>query len=293
MKNTDGRLFAFEKLFWGETVLLGFIKLFQIGEIILEESGSFYEHEQVCHEITYITSGEGVFYSDGTAIPVKSGELHVISKGKKHAIKGGNNGKLRYICIGFDFFNITEKFKPIACFYENSPYVAAKSEADTRHLFDMLINEFYFNSAPEKLVIEYILKLILIQVSECFKKEAIVKSKKKRAVYGEATVYKIKKYIDSKLYTVKSVREIAAALNFTENYVSHIFKANTGISLSSYIKKRKLDVAAALLLNRNMTLTEIAEILNFDSVQTLSRAFKQEFGKAPTRFIIASQNNGA
>ena len=62
-----------------------------------------------------------------------------------------------------------------------------------------------------------------------------------------------------------------------------------GISLLAYIKKKKVEAAKGLIESRSMSFEEISELLKFDSVQSLSRAFKQEYGKTPTQYL-AEQN---
>ena len=44
-----------------------------------------------------------------------------------------------------------------------------------------------------------------------------------------------------------------------------------------------------MIESRSMSFEEISELLKFDSVQSLSRAFKQEYGKTPTQYL-AEQN---
>lgn len=280
----DGKLYAFENLFWNENMLLDFLRVLQISEIVLEPGGHIFEHKQRCCEITYIISGAGYIYTDGTAMRAVYGDIHVTATGQIHKIIGDETEKLRYICIGFDFEDYPESFAKIAEFYKNPSAFLAKSEGDIRHLFDMLINESYQHTEEFEMTIENIIKLILIRVYQRFM-SAPKKQLAKNASGKNSTVYRIINYININIHTVKSVREIASALNFTENYISHAFKANMGIALSSYIKRRKVQTACALIENKNMTLTEIAEILNFDSVQSLSRAFKAEYGKTPSQYI--------
>ena len=58
-----------------------------------------------------------------------------------------------------------------------------------------------------------------------------------------------------------------------------------GISLLAYIKKKKVEAAKGLIESRSMSFEEISELLKFDSVQSLNRAFKQEYGKTPTQYL--------
>lgn len=287
MNSIDGKLFAFEKIFWDKNLVFDFIKLIQLSDVVLEPQGQIFEHIQECCEISYIISGAAFFYTEDKAMRVEHGNIHVISTNQRHKIIADPHEKLRYICIGFDFERIPEEFRDICSFYDNAPHFTANSEGDIRNLFDMLVNEFYLNPDTDHCAVEFILKLILVKVFRCFTKNEKILSSKRKSGYGNATIYKIVKYIDNNIYNINSVREVASGLNFTENYISHTFKSNMGISLSTYIKKRKVETAKALLENDNMTLTEISDILRFDSVQSLSRAFKEEYGKTTTQYIGA------
>lgn len=285
MEGVEGKLFDFENWFEKEHTVLDFIQLLQISEVVLEPGGQIYDHLQKCHEITYIISGAGIFYTDGVPMRVEHSDIHVISQNRHHQIIAGQYEKLRYICIGFRLEQVPEPFREAADFYASSPNTTVRSEGEIRHLFDMLIQELYSRTAMEDPSVELLLKLILLKVYRCFVKRTERLNQEKELACGNATVYKVIKYIDYYIYPVKSVREIADALNFTENYLSHLFKQHMGIPLSAYIKQKKLETAKILLENRKMSLTEIAEVLNYDSVQSLSRAFKLEFGVTSTRYL--------
>lgn len=284
MKVSEGRLFEFDNWLADEHIVLDFIRPVQISEVAFEPGGQIYEHTQRCHEITYIVSGEGFFYTNDEVMHVRRGDIHIIAKGDRHKIIAGPYEKLRYICLGFDFDRIPEPFLDVCRFYAASPAFVMPSEPDIRSLFDMLVNEFYSERTVQNGAPENIIKLILIKCFRCFMNRDGGTMHEKSKRYGNMTVYRITKYIDNNIYDVKSVREIAAALNFTENYISHTFKVHMGISLLAYIKKKKVEAAKGLIESRNMSFTEIAELLRFDSVQSFSRAFKQEYQKTPTQY---------
>ena len=284
MRHSLGKLFDFESLFLNDGVVLDFIKLFQISEVALAPGGQIFEHRQYCHEISYIVSGSALFYTNDTAFNAAKGDIHVISKGDRHKIVAGNCEKVRYICLGFDFATLPEKHKNVCAFYGVSPTYVQKSGDDIRQLFDMLVSEFYENSRLQMYAAENIIKLILIKVFSLFKKTDKKEDLKRNISLKNITLFQIIKYIDANIYNVKTVREVASALNFNESYVSHIFKRELGIPPLAYIKQKKLEAAKNLIDKKKMSITEISQVLNFDSPQSLSRAFKKEFGKTPTQY---------
>lgn len=285
MNISEGRLFDFDNLIIEDGMFPGFIRPLQISEVALEPGGMIFEHRQCCHEITYIISGGGCFFTNNTPIPVRRGDIHVVAEGDRHKIIGNVNEKLRFICLGFKLRECPEEFREVCTFFERSPLCAANSEGDIRYVFDMLVNEFYDGKPKHDIAVESLMRLIIIKVFRLFsdKREVTARESGKNSV--NKTVYGIVKYIDSNIYSVKTVKEVASALSYTENYISHVFKSKMGMTLLSYIKKKKLEAARVLIEHKNTELEEIAELLRFDSLSGMSRAFKAEYGKTPAQYM--------
>lgn len=296
MNRDEGKLFAFDNWLADDNIVRDFIRLAQISEVALDCGGQIYEHTQCCHEITYVVSGEGFLYTDDTAMRVGRGDIHVVSKGRRHRLIASPQENLRYICLGFDFVESRRDFENIMAFYQNAPCFTLSSEGDIRILFEMLIREFYAHTSAHTTdtacpateafdsVLEALIKLILVKVYRTFSAhgEEVLPNSGRKGV--GSTVYRITQYIDTNVYSVKTVREIAVALNFTENYLSHVFKKSMGTSLTAYIMKKRLEAARMLLLHKTLSLTEISALMQFDSVQSLSRAFKKEYGLSPSQY---------
>jgi len=64
-----------------------------------------------------------------------------------------------------------------------------------------------------------------------------------------------------------------------------------GMSIKSYYNKLQLERALQLLQQSNKTITQIAEQLNYSSIHSFSRAFKNRYGVPPSYF--RSKNLGS
>ena len=62
------------------------------------------------------------------------------------------------------------------------------------------------------------------------------------------------------------------------------FKEYTGMTIVQYQRKQKLAYAAQLLVNSDYQITEIAEILEFDSLSHFLRIFKEAYGMTPKEY---------
>jgi len=62
------------------------------------------------------------------------------------------------------------------------------------------------------------------------------------------------------------------------------FMALVGQSPMSYLKRWRLQLAAQLLQDQKLSLSEIAERVGYESSAALSRVFKREFGLSPAQY---------
>lgn len=103
-------------------------------------------------------------------------------------------------------------------------------------------------------------------------------------------VQKIKDAITELVYTddnnnFKSSAYLADKLNHSYGYLSNVFSEVTYSSIENFIIIQKIERAKQLMLINEMSLTEIAFLLNYSSVAHLSTQFKNTTGITPSSFL--------
>ena len=83
---------------------------------------------------------------------------------------------------------------------------------------------------------------------------------------------------------VKSSVYLAEKLDHSYGYLSNLFSEITYTSIENYIIIQKIELAKNMIINNQMTLTEIAYKLNYSSVAHLSTQFKNITGITPSAF---------
>ena len=91
-------------------------------------------------------------------------------------------------------------------------------------------------------------------------------------------------YMDTHIYTMKSLDELSEISGYSYGYLSALFKKVTGNTLSTYYRTKKLDAAKLLLQENKLTATEISSLLNYASLYAFSKAFTNHFGISPKNF---------
>ena len=101
---------------------------------------------------------------------------------------------------------------------------------------------------------------------------------------GNIHVEKALDIMQENIYGYLTLEDIAGKTNVTSSYLSRLFKNKLNTAPKKYYTRLKIEAAAALLTDTNMTIYEIAEKLKFYSEYHFSRVFKQYTGLPPGKY---------
>ena len=272
------------------------IRLHQIGELFCEPGFTVEEHDQWCHEISYIVSGKGSFFIDGKELPVRAGDIVLSPRGCVHSIETDSREAMLYAYMGFDFAENTEKeYEPILKMFENPGNLRAKDNGDAEYLFARCMNELYGREDEcWYTMMNSWVDAVLATACRAFGSgtekacSALEFSTESRA---DAAVSAATRYIDSHVYELLNVSEVCEKLGYSKYYLSHTYKEKTGITLQQYLARKKILTAVALLENPIYTITMAAETLKYSDVSSFSRAFKRIMGVSPQAYMKNRKEN--
>ncbi len=91
-------------------------------------------------------------------------------------------------------------------------------------------------------------------------------------------------YIERHLEDDLTLERLANHAGYADYYFSKKFKHEMGISLVEYIRTKRLDKAAMLLLSTNVSVQEIAMSLQFCSQSYFTDSFRKQYGISPSKF---------
>lgn len=77
---------------------------------------------------------------------------------------------------------------------------------------------------------------------------------------------------------------LAESVNMSRNYISRLFKSETGYNLVNYINQLKMNHARHLLEDKNLSVHDIALALGFDEPSYFNKIFFRFFGLSPTGY---------
>lgn len=81
-----------------------------------------------------------------------------------------------------------------------------------------------------------------------------------------------------------TIEDLAQYTGLSASYLSRLFKKETGVSVSDYIREKKIEKAQHLLKFCNFSLIEIANYLSFSSQSHFIQIFKDFTGMTPKKY---------
>ena len=82
----------------------------------------------------------------------------------------------------------------------------------------------------------------------------------------------------------KRTIDLSSMCGKTQEHISRCFKKNLGLTPSEYINEIRLNYAANLLKNTNISVLEISMECGFENLSWFYRKFKEKFGVTPKEF---------
>lgn len=103
--------------------------------------------------------------------------------------------------------------------------------------------------------------------------------------YVEARPIRIaKRYISDNYYKPLTLEIVSKEIGFNATYFSSMFKKETEMNFSEYLKKIRIENAKTLLLNTENTVEDISYAVGYSDIKYFSRLFKKLTGVTPTEF---------
>ncbi len=260
----------------------GKVRLFQIGDMVCKHQAHINSHDQICFEITCVLDGEITSYSNNKTFHLKKNMIHFSLPNEKHELYANTAQGARFFFLGFDVLSTHLLYDTLENFIKNKDTIQ-RVISNNHTIFETIIKclqEVSSLNTYSSLLIESYLNEIIVLIIKGLDDN---QTEKYRIKDKELLFSNIISYIDANILNITNIQDICSHFSFSESYLSHLFTSQLGISLFQYCNNVRFDKALKML-NDGSTVTEVAEMLNYTSIYTFSRAFRNKFGVSPTHY---------
>lgn len=113
-------------------------------------------------------------------------------------------------------------------------------------------------------------------------KRSFMKTESKTEIPGN--ILKAKSHIELNSNRKIRLSELAEICNMSMPHFCSEFKKHTGFSPIDYSIEVKMERAGYLLLDKNLQISEIAEMTGYEDLYQFSKLFKKRFGMSPSKY---------
>lgn len=101
---------------------------------------------------------------------------------------------------------------------------------------------------------------------------------------GDAAVERVKRYIQNHLEQELTRQQMAELVYLSQDYLARIFHQKTGIPLSEYIIRARMEKGRKLLETTGMSVNEIALAVGYVNPAYFIKVFRERYGETPRKY---------
>ncbi len=240
-------------------------------------------------QIKYLHSGSMTIDTDEQSYLFQAGQLIIIPSDTKITITFEKNTALHYSIISFRCNNADFLYKisptPITLHginqinFNDFVYTASKIYSDKKQLnnHDPILEEYH----------RHFLETFLMRIYFIYNGNNIFPDTYKPAItYNDdmSLSKTVREYMENHIECDLSLDILAHETGVSKNTLMRKFRADTGLSIMQYFTKIKIEKAANMICDTDLSLKTISEQLNFQSPSYFSTAFKKQMGISPLEF---------
>ncbi len=268
------------------------ILISRFAEYLSIHKNLFIPHKHSFYHLVYFTQGGGSQTIDFEYVAVKPNQLYFMVPGQVH--NWNFEGKIDGYIINFSaaFF---QSFLLKAGYLDELPFfsgIVADSVIDIPEdmqpvimaLFEELIGENEGQQPLKADMIRTTLLKLFITVSR------LSNPHNSTPAYNYTLLRNFQKLIEKNYTSLKLPKEYAELLFITPNHLNALCNAMLGIPAGEVIRNRIALEAKRLLINRQLSVAEIADQLNFADNSYFTKFFKKQAGVTPEEFRKHNHN---
>lgn len=238
-------------------------------------------------ELNLVLNAEGKRIVGDSILPYTTPDLVLIGSNTPHAWQG-NSPNAHVVTIQFHANIISEIFLsrklafPIKELFEQAQLGIAFSEETINKVKDKILNLPHIHGFESVLILLSILNELSIS-----KDKTLLSNSSYVQEFGITKSRRIKivdKYISKNINSPLKINDVAELVNMSQSAFSHFFKKRTQCSFTDYVTRKRIGIAAKLLITTEKTISEICFDCGFNNVSNFNRSFRIQKGCTPSEF---------
>ncbi|MDT2813376.1 AraC family transcriptional regulator [Vagococcus carniphilus] len=246
-------------------------------------------------ELVYVDKGEVEVSADGMNYQLSEGDIIFHRPNEFHTIGGNGIVASNVLVISFVSHSPVMTFfeKKIMKLTENERKILGSFIQESKRVFVDDLGRLYQESnrlaspaigAEQMMYLylqQFLIQLIRVELEPVNFERSTGMLKK---TFKDSTINKIILYLQENMSQTVLLDDICNEFYLSKTYLKRFFKNETGYTVMTYLKALRMEEAKKLIREDNLSFTEIAQQLGFDSVHYFSTSFKKYEGLSPSDY---------
>ncbi len=229
-------------------------------------------------------------YIDKQLHHVEAGEIMFINSGIIHSLHAPETGERIIMQVDLSLLHNVKDFKTSLYILPPALTLSPGAYPDIYPVISGLMQQIVMEYDGDSVLTEAIIYGYLVQIYVLLCRQILfTQSNNQYDKPGQQQAYIEKMmltcdYINSNSTEPLTLEQAAAASGFSKFHYSRLFKQFTGLTFYTYLNQCRLKKAEVLLMDPNLTITDVAMMTGFNNMCTFNRVFKSHNGFTPKDF---------
>lgn len=252
----------------------------------------FSKHTHDEYEIYYLIEGQRYYFIENQTYHVKKGDLVFINRNLIH--KTGQFEKsyheralIEFADYPFSSFLATTGELSLSSFFKQNQIILPLNQREQKYvlvLFDGIADELRQRRPGFQMMTMTKLARLFFFALRFKHNPELNSSSILSTSAAHQRVTEVASYITANYATVDSLEQVAAHFYISKSYLSRIFKHVTGYTVNEYINVNRVQQARTLLSHTNLSITEIAHRLGYNSITYFEKIFRKHTETSPLKY---------
>ncbi len=242
--------------------------------------------------LLYILDGEGELRLPDKVFPLKSGTLCYYPSGQPYWPHSSEDKPLYFVTINFDFTREYSHFSHVTPTLAAEKFVQESSMPSHLNQPYEMFKRYFVIPELHRFREDFLAVANLSTTRLPHHREAAA-ARLASILYAlldcadtkqTTSVSLAIEYIEKNLSDISSNEDVSRALHYHPNHLNRLFKQQLGTTVHRYITETKVKKAAELLMNSDMSISEVSYAVGFKNSNHFSSVFTKIYGIPPTKF---------
>ena len=249
-----------------------------------------YPHRHDFFEVLYLLKGSGYHVIDGNKYEIKPPCVFFMSPGQAHKLELSHDIEGFIFIFTSDFYllnrsnqNSLIEFPFFYTIHQDNPPLLLETEGDIRFLENLFRQGIAEISRPGDYFQEMLRSILDLILTTCAARYQVSENMLNKGK-GQILVKRFFHLVEENHQKNLSLSDYSRMIGVTPNHLTQIMKLLTGKTSSQIIKAKQLLEIKRLLVHTNLSVSEIANQLNFEDQSYFTKFFKRETGITPIQY---------